>query len=199
VDLGARDVAESRVQEARAKAAELGPLLAARGVRRHLIGPLQRNKVNAALELFDLVQSVDSLRLGSKIAAAAAARGSPARVLLQVNGGEEPGKHGVAPAETEDAARALAEMPGLELAGLMAVTPLDAGERELRGIFRRVRGTFDALRTGAAALDLRHLSMGMSGDFELAIEEGATMVRVGSAVFAPDERPGRRSGERSWI
>jgi pyridoxal phosphate enzyme (YggS family) len=194
VELGVRDVGESRVQEARAKAVELGPLFAALGVRRHLIGPLQRNKVNAALELFDLVQSVDSLRLAGKIAAAAGARGATARVLLQVNGGEEPGKHGVTPAETEEVARAVAGLPGLDLAGLMAVTPLEAPERQLRAIFRRVRAAFDALRSGPSAPDLRHLSMGMSGDFELAVEEGATMVRVGSALFAPEAAGGPTSG-----
>ena len=198
VDLGVRDVAESRVQEAREKAAALGDLLAERGVRRHLIGPLQRNKVNAALELFDLVQSVDSLRLARKIATAAEARGRIARVLLQVNGGEEPGKHGVTPAEIVEAAHAVAALPGLALDGLMAVTPLEAPEADLRAIFRRVRSAFDALRAEEVRLDLRHLSMGMSGDFELAIEAGATMVRLGSAIFDPGPSTTHPSPSERW-
>jgi pyridoxal phosphate enzyme (YggS family) len=198
VDLGVRDVAENRVQEAREKAGALGSLFADRGVRRHLIGPLQRNKVNAALELFDLVQSVDSLRLARKIAAAAEARGRIARVLVQVNGGEEPGKHGVAPAEAVEAARAVAGLPGLALDGLMAVTPLEAPEADLRAIFRRVRSEFDALRAEEVRLDLRHLSMGMSGDFELAIEEGATMVRLGSAIFDPGPSTTHPSPSERW-
>ena len=181
---GVRDLGENRVQEARAKKPALADEIARRGVRLHMIGHLQRNKVGAALELFDLVHSVDSVPLARKISEHAAARGGPALVLLELNAGGETAKSGFALDAFEERVAELADLPGLEIGGLMTLAPLDAPERRLREIFGGLRERLGQLRDALPGHPVRHLSMGMSGDFEIAVEEGATLVRIGSAVFA---------------
>jgi len=169
VAAGVRDIGENYVQEAATKRAAVGG-----DVRWHLIGHLQRNKAARALELFDLIHSVDSVALAEALARHAAARGAPARALVEVNVGGEASKSGVAP----EALPALLERlrdPSLVIEGLMAVPPPGSPD-EVRDHFRRLR----ALRDAAG---LRELSMGMTDDFEVAIEEGATMVRIGRAIF----------------
>jgi pyridoxal phosphate enzyme (YggS family) len=180
---GVLDIGENRVQEARSKWPALAEELARRGVRRHLIGHLQRNKVPAALELFDLVHSVDSVPLARKISEHGAARGGRVPVLLQLNAGGEATKSGFAVDGFEDRLAELAELPGLEIGGLMTLAPLAAGEGRLREIFGGLRERLAGLRSALPEHPVRHLSMGMSGDFEVAVEEGATLVRIGSAVF----------------
>jgi hypothetical protein len=171
---GVPALGENRVQEARAKIAALG-----RPVPWHLVGHLQTNKARDALDLFDVIHSLDRLPLAVELARRA--RG-PVDVLVQVNLGAEPTKSGFAPAEVKAALDALGALPPLRVRGLMAIPPaVDAPERA-RPWFRQLRELRDA-----AGLD--HLSMGMSGDFEVAIEEGATMVRIGTAIFG--ERPPR--------
>jgi pyridoxal phosphate enzyme (YggS family) len=166
---GVRDIGENYVQEARAKRAVVGE-----GAVWHLIGHLQRNKVARALEIFDLIHTIDSVALGETVARHAAARGRPARVLVEVNSGGEASKSGVAP---DDVPALLARLrdPQLSVEGLMTIPPPGVPE-SARPYFRQLR----ALRDAAG---LRELSMGMSADFEIAIEEGATMVRVGRAIF----------------
>ena len=167
---GITAVGENRVQEARDK----GPLVAG-AVRWHLIGHLQSNKAKDAVRLFDMVQSVDSADLASRLGRAAEAAGKQLPVLLQVNVGEESQKSGASRADVASIAAAIRSIPSLELAGLMAIPP--AGEAEaMRPYFRTLRAMRDDL--GLAAL-----SMGMTDDFEVAIEEGATIVRVGRAIF----------------
>ena len=166
---GARDIGENYVQEAAAKRDAIGA-----AVRWHLIGHLQRNKAARALELFDLIHSVDTVSLGEALARHAAARGTPARVLVEVNVGGEASKRGVSPAALPALLEGLRD-PHLVVEGLMTVPPPGAAERT-RGYFRQLR----ALRDAAG---LPELSMGMTDDFEIAIEEGATMVRVGRAIF----------------
>jgi PLP dependent protein len=169
VAAGARDIGENYVQEAAAKRVAIGT-----AVGWHLIGHLQRNKAARALELFDLIHSVDGVAIGEALTRQAAVRGRPARVLVEVNVGGEASKRGVAP----EALPALLERlrdPHLVIEGLMTVPPPGAPERTRR-YFRQLR----ALRDAAGLPDL---SMGMTDDFEIAIEEGATMVRVGRAIF----------------
>ncbi|MDG6347682.1 YggS family pyridoxal phosphate-dependent enzyme [Luteimonas sp. 8-5] len=173
---------ENYVQEARAKAEALA---AAGGppVEWHLVGHLQSNKAALAADLFDWVQSVDSVRLAAALGRHRDAGRSPMNVLLQVNIDAEPGKHGCAPADVPALAAAVAAQPALALRGLMAIpAPLPEPERR-REAFARMRALFDSLRTQHAGVDT--LSMGMSDDAELAIAEGATMVRVGTALFGP--------------
>jgi hypothetical protein len=170
---------ENRVQEAREKIATLG-----RPVPWHLIGHLQTNKVRDAIELFDVVQSVDRLPLATELSRRAT---RPVDVLMQVNVGGEASKAGFALSEVKPALDALAAMPNLRVRGLMTIPPPSADPEAARPWFRTLRELRDA--TGLA-----ELSMGMSGDFEAAIEEGATMVRIGTAIFG--ERPRRASSAR---
>lgn len=173
---GITDFGENYVQEGSAKAAALTgrrePGQAA--PRFHLIGHLQRNKVRAALATFAILHTVDSPRLLDAIAAAAPRR--PVRVMLQVNVGAEPTKHGVAVAGLRSLVTAAADCPAVELLGLMTVPPASEDPETSRPYFA-------LLRRLAQEHGLRALSMGMSHDFEVAIEEGATHVRVGRAIF----------------
>lgn len=183
---GADIFGENRVQEAQQKA----PLVrAAVGTsetapRWHLIGPLQRNKVRHVFGLFELIHSVDNLPLIEELEKRAADRGERMRVLLQVNVAGEGAKHGCGPAEAEGLAAALEGSPHLKLEGLMTVPPLPENPEDSRPWFRKLRELRDRLAEAGRG-DLRELSMGMTADFEVAVEEGATMVRVGSAIFGP--------------
>jgi pyridoxal phosphate enzyme (YggS family) len=167
---GIAEVGENRVQEARDKK----PLV--RGsVRWHLIGHLQTNKAKDAVKLFDVIQAVDSLDLAEKLARAADAHGKRQEIMLQVNIGDEAQKSGIARGDVESIARQAAALTSLHVIGLMAIPPIGTAG-ETRPYFRELRLMRDAL-------GLRHLSMGMSEDFETAIEEGSTIVRVGRAIF----------------
>lgn len=194
LQLGVADLGESRVQvltQRTAQAAEFIQRRFAHGeggvpekVRWHLIGHLQRNKVKAALPLVSLIHSVDSLRLAEEIDAQAARLGRKAPLLMQVNGSEEPSKYGVAVGAAVHLAEQIDSMPNLQLVGLMTMGPLDQPEAKMRQAFSRTRELFDEMKwhkIGGA--NLRHLSMGMSDDFEMAIAEGSTMVRIGSLLF----------------
>jgi pyridoxal phosphate enzyme (YggS family) len=178
---GVTHVGENRVQEARGKWSELGWLEGTSGDRqptRHLVGHLQRNKVAPALDLFDVVQSVDSLPLAHKISDLSRRRGRRAKVFVQVNAGEEESKHGFAPPVLEDVLPELVSLDGLEVNGVMAMAPFDVPAARLHAIFADVHERFQRLRAAATGGGLQHLSMGMSGDFEIAVEEGSTMVRI---------------------
>jgi pyridoxal phosphate enzyme (YggS family) len=170
VAAGITDLGENRVQEARDKK----PLV--RGSARwHLIGHLQTNKAKDAVKLFDVVQSVDSLDLAEKLARAAESHGRTIGVMLQVNIGDEPQKSGIARDDVDAIATSAAALAPLHLIGLMAIPPVGTAD-ESRPYFRELRSMRDAL-------GLKELSMGMSEDFEAAIEEGSTIVRVGRAIF----------------
>ncbi|MDD5557670.1 MAG: YggS family pyridoxal phosphate-dependent enzyme [bacterium] len=176
---GARVIGENRVQEAREK----HPRLAGR-VAMHMIGHLQRNKAREALALFSMIHSVDSLRLAAEIDRVAARAGRSVPMLLEVNVSGEGSKYGIAPDELPAAVAALGAMRFVQLEGLMAMTPLAADPGESRPLFAALRRLAEeADRLAVPGVRMRHLSMGMSQDFEVAVEEGATMVRVGSAVF----------------
>ena len=186
--VGVTNLGENRVQEAAPKIEALG-----RGVAWHLIGHLQRNKANAAVALFDLIHSLDSLELAAALDRHAAAQGKRQRVLLQVNVSAEASKGGFAPAELRAAAARLAALPHLRPEGLMTMAPLGAAEGELRAVFGSLRSLRDELASSFPGDAWRHLSMGMTDDFEVAVEEGATLVRVGRAIFG--ERPPRVDDE----
>lgn len=179
---GVTDFGENYVQEAEAKIAAL----AARGVRPrwHMIGHLQRNKAKRAVELFDVVHTVDDAALGRALDRHAAARGVVLPVLVEVNVGGEASKSGVAPG---DAAALLAELgacAALRVDGLMTMPPPGADAEAARPYFRQTRELLERLRAAAPAnAPLQALSMGMSDDFAVAIEEGATLVRVGRALL----------------
>ena len=172
---GVRDVGENRVQEALAKISAVDVPL-----RWHLIGHLQRNKVKQ-LDGFQLVHSMDSARLADALAAYGTARGRPLDVLVQVNVSGEGTKGGYAPASLERESDRLRGLSGLVVRGVMTMAPLDAGAGTLRSVFAGVRRGGELLR--AAGHPATELSMGMSGDYEIAVEEGATLVRLGTVLF----------------
>ncbi len=174
---GQRAFGENYVQEAAAKIAALAPL----GLEWHLIGHLQSNKADIAARLFDWVQTVDRPKLVAALARHRPAALPPLNVLVQVNIDDEGSKSGCAPADIDALAAAVAAEPRLRLRGLMAIPAPFPDEAPRRAAFRRMRALFDALAARHPGIDT--LSMGMSGDFELAIAEGATMVRVGTALF----------------
>jgi pyridoxal phosphate enzyme (YggS family) len=177
---GLRDFGENRVQEAKSKRPELTEL----GATWHLIGHLQSNKARAARELFQWVHSVDSLRLAEKLALAADPGGAPLPVLIEVNLGEETSKAGVRAREVSALAEQIAPLEALELRGLMVIPPFFENPEDVRPYFRQLRtlaGDIEA--RNLPDVSMRELSMGMSHDFEVAIEEGATIVRVGTAIF----------------
>lgn len=178
-EAGQRVFGENRVQEALAKAAELPA-----DVDWHLVGPLQSNKARAAARLFGTLHAVDRPEIARRLAREAEALGRRLRVFLEVRLGEEETKHGVDPGALAAVAGEVAALPGLELVGLMAIPPFEEEQERARGWFRRLRELRDGL--GAQQPGFRGwLSMGMSHDFETAIEEGATHVRVGTDVFGP--------------
>jgi pyridoxal phosphate enzyme (YggS family) len=174
-DAGLKDVGENRVQEATSKMAEVSVPL-----RWHLIGHLQRNKVKQ-LDGFHLVHSMDSGRLADALDEHGRTRGKPMDVLLQVNVSGEGTKGGYGPADVEAEAERLVGMTGLLVRGVMTMAPFDADEATLRRVFSGARDAVERLR--AAGLPARDLSMGMSGDYEIAVEEGATLVRLGTVLF----------------
>jgi hypothetical protein len=177
IEAGVPALGENRVQEAKEKIAEIG-----RPVPWHLIGHLQTNKVRDALEIFDVIHSLDRLDLAKELDKRARARGRTVDTLVEVNLAGEASKGGVAPDGLDALLAAVAAMSTLKVRGLMAIPPEAKEPDDSRVWFR-------ALRKLAERHGFRELSMGMSGDFEVAIEEGATMVRVGTAIFGP--RPPR--------
>ena len=164
---GVTEVGENRVQEARDKK----PLVRGRA-RWHLIGHLQSNKAKDAVRLFDVIQTIDRTDLAEKVARAAASAGKVQEVLIEVNIGNEPQKSGAAPADAGALADSVHKLDSLRLRGLMAIPPAEDARR-----------SFGELRALRDRLGLEELSMGMTDDFETAIEEGATIIRVGRAIF----------------
>lgn len=178
---GVTTFAENRVQEAESKAPGLG-------AQWQMVGRLQSNKVGRAVALFDAIHSVDSFELAERVARAARDAGrDPFPVYLQVNVDADPAKQGFAPHALADLAPRIAAMPGLRVAGLMTVGRLVGGADEARPTFRALRELSDRVRAAEPAIGAG-LSMGMSDDFEVAVEEGATVVRLGRVLFG--ERPG---------
>jgi pyridoxal phosphate enzyme (YggS family) len=185
-DLGFTTFGENRVQEAREKIAALSlPSL-----RWELVGHLQTNKAAVAVELFDRIQSVDSIKLAEVLEKRAAAERKVLPILLEVNVAGEATKSGFAPEQVSDAVHAVAALPHLRPEGLMTIAPLVASPEEVRPVFRRLRELRDRVREAVplgADGGWQQLSMGMTDDFAVAIEEGATIVRIGRALFG--ERP----------
>lgn len=180
---GQKAFGENYVQEAAAKVAALAPL----GLEWHLIGHLQSNKADIAARIFDWVQTVDRLKLVGALARHRPTGLAPLNVLIHVNIDDEDSKHGCRPEEVDTLAAAVAQEPALCLRGLMAIPAPHPEQARRRAAFARMRALFDALASQYPQVDT--LSMGMSGDFPLAIAEGATMVRVGTALFGQRPSP----------
>jgi len=176
---GQRAFGENYVQESIDKIDALADLRA--GLEWHFIGPLQSNKTRPVAERFDWVHSVDRLKIAQRLAEQRPAHLPPLNVCVQVNISGEASKSGVAPDEVAEVARAVAALPSLRLRGLMAIPELASDPDAQRAPHRALRALFDTLRAGGLPLDT--LSMGMSADLEAAVLEGATIVRVGTAIF----------------
>lgn len=179
IDAGVKAIGENRVQEARDKWPHLKAV-----VERHLIGRLQRNKAGKAVELFDMIESVDRTSLAEAISRRAEAAGTVMPVLLEVNISGEPSKAGVEPDLVRSMIEEVAPLSGIRVQGLMTIGPMTRDESAIRSSFRKLRHIAGELSgTAPPGVAIKWLSMGMSGDYEIAIEEGANIVRVGSAIF----------------
>jgi pyridoxal phosphate enzyme (YggS family) len=197
LQLGVRDIGESRVQELVKRAGMIQEYLERRmarsqakppdqmaGPRWHMVGHLQRNKVRTALPWTALIQSLDSLRLAEAISAQAVKLGSTAEVLMQVNSSGEKTKFGTAVGAATHLAEQIVTLPNIRLVGLMTIAPLASSPDEARPFFERTRELFEEMRgERIVGPEFVQLSMGMSNDYVAAVEEGATMVRIGTALF----------------
>ncbi len=183
---GARRFGENHVQEAVAKIAALADLRPA--LEWHLIGPLQSNKTRVVAEQFDWVHSVDRLKIAERLAAQRPAAAAALQICLQVNIDGGASKSGLAPDAVSEVAHQVARLPNLRLRGLMAIPEPAEGDAAQRRPHRALHALFEQLRADGLALDT--LSIGMSADLEAAIAEGATLVRVGSAIFGSRSQPG---------
>ena len=181
-EAGLRDFGENRVQEAARKK----PLLEGLDITWHLIGHLQSNKARKARDLFKYVHSIDSLHVAAKLHEAASSSDAQLPILLQVNLGGEVTKFGLREEDAPEMADAVSRLPSLNLRGLMLIPPFFENPEEARRTFRRLRELAERITAGRLPnVSMKELSMGMSHDFEVAIEEGATMIRVGTAIFGP--------------
>lgn len=209
VEMGHLDLGESGVQSLVQRAAQIEEFLqrhrqlsggrasnVPRAVRWHMIGHLQRNKVRKAIGLARLIHSVDSLRLAEEIQGSSARQEEPVEVLVQVNVSGEKSKYGVAPAAARHLLDQIDTMLALRARGLMCMAPLADDPQKSRVVFDRGRELFEEIRrTGAGGERFDILSMGMSSDFEVAIECGSNMVRVGTAIFGPPTEPAEAHDE----
>lgn len=178
-DAGARDFGENKVQELTAKKPELPA-----DIRWHMIGHLQRNKVHQVVGKAVLIHSVDSLRLAQQIEAEAAKQGMDADILLEVNVAREESKFGFFLEEVEDALREISKYPHITVKGLMTIAPYVEDPEENRDIFKKLHQVFiDMKSKNIDNSNMSVLSMGMTGDYQVAIEEGSTMIRVGTGIF----------------
>jgi len=178
---GATVLGENRVQEALPKIHSLE-----KAVKWHFVGHLQTNKVKQIIGMFELIHSVDSLRLAQEISRWAERLGICQPILVQVNLSREASKFGLAPEEVKPIIQEIAGLPGIAIQGLMTILPLSSDPEAGRVYFRRLRVlASEVSRWGFSGVTMGELSMGMSDDFEVAIEEGATWIRIGTAIFGP--------------
>jgi hypothetical protein len=177
VEAGLREFGESKIQEAQEKVPAVNS--AAAGVKWHFIGHLQTNKAGKAASLFDCIQSVDSLRLAQKVSDSL--QGRAVDVLVEVKVSGEDAKFGINPDEAAGLIEGMNRLQGIRVKGLMTMAPYSENPEDARPYFREARKLFDSLKKAGYGMEV--LSMGMSGDYEAAIQEGSTMVRIGTAIF----------------
>jgi len=183
IECGIKIIGENRVQEAEAKFVQIPE-----GVEKHLVGHLQTNKAQKAVELFDLIQSVDSLRIAQKISTRAHRKGRVMDVLVEVNTSGEETKFGVKPEQTLPFVKSIAKLEGIRIRGLMTIGLFSPHPEDTRPCFKKLKKLFEEIKSAnIPGVEMRYLSMGMTGDFEVAIEEGSNMVRIGTGIFGPRE------------
>jgi PLP dependent protein len=180
IEAGIQIIGENKVQEAQAKREFVNP------VTWHMVGHLQSNKVKIAVQIFDMIQSVDSVGVAEEISKRCVVLQKNMPLLVEVNTSGEPSKFGCKPEEVIPVITRICNFPGIRIEGLMTVGLFSVEKDKIRKCFILLRQLAEKIRTlKLPGVDMRILSMGMSGDFELAIEEGATLVRIGSAIFGP--------------
>ena len=193
IEVGATDIGENYVQEAEEKKQALKKDLGHK-IQWHMIGPLQKNKINKALPIFDLIQSVDSIKLAREIDKRVEKAGKDfIPILLEINIGGEFTKYGIKPAEhkdfegyMEELAKDVSSLSHIRLEGLMTMGPLTGDPEKVRPYFKRVKNIFDNLaRLELERVNMKYLSMGMTNSYKVAIEEGANLIRIGTAIFGP--------------
>lgn len=181
IEAGVGIVGENYVKEAMEAFAVVGPK-----ARWHYIGHLQSNKVKKAVEIFDMIETVDSADLARDIGKRAAAAGKTMPILIEINSGEEEQKAGVRPAEAEALIRTVGEIPNIALRGLMTMGPYEGEPEDFRPYFKTTREIFAAVKKrDLPRVEMKYLSMGMSHSYKVAIEEGANLVRLGTKIFGP--------------
>jgi hypothetical protein len=180
IEAGIQVIGENKVQEAQAKRELVNP------ISWHMVGHLQSNKVKTAIQIFDMIQSVDSVGVAEEISKRCGLLHKTLPLLVEVNTSGEPSKFGCQPEEVEALVTRISSLPDIRVEGLMTVGLFSSEENKVRKCFILLRQLAEKIRTlRLPGVDMRVLSMGMSGDFELAIAEGSTMVRIGSAIFGP--------------
>jgi len=183
VDAGLTDIGENRVQDAQKKFSILDDVAS---VTKHFIGHLQTNKVKQALEIFDIIQSVDSLRLAQEIDKRAEVAVKTAEILFQVNMSGEEQKFGISKSNAAEMIKQSQELKNIRVLGLMTIAPMTDDKDIVRACFRDLRLLFEEMKSNfsnGGNIAMKHLSMGMTNDYKIALEEGANMVRIGSAIF----------------
>lgn len=195
VQSGVENIGENRAQEAVKKFQQLGTEINGKKFSWHFVGHLQTNKVRQIIDFIDLIHSLSSLSLASEIDKRAGRIGKIQRVLVQVNVAKEKGKFGLDPDSVFEFLHEIRKLDNLQVEGLMTVPPLFDNPQEARPIFAQFKRLFDQARNELRDMSLKYLSMGMTNDFEIAIEEGSNMVRIGRAIFQERDEPVRRRSE----
>ena len=179
IDAGIRIIGENYVQEAEKACREIGAK-----ARWHFIGHLQKNKVKKAVEICDMIETVDSLEIAAEIDKRCAQAGKTMPVLIEINCGREPQKAGVFPEAAPQLIKQISELTHIHIMGLMTMGPLTGAPEDYRPYFRETRKSFDALKnTALPRVEMKYLSMGMTGSYKVALEEGANIVRIGTLIF----------------
>ncbi len=181
VEAGVRIVGENYVQEAVEAYKVVG-----RRTRWHFIGHLQKNKVKKAVEIFDMIETVDSVELAREIDKRCAQKGKVMPVLLEINSGREPQKSGVFPESAEELIRQISTLKNIKIEGLMTIGPMFGNPEDARPTFKETKRLFERIKAASPpGVEMKHLSMGMTNSYRVAIEEGATIVRIGTRIFGP--------------
>ncbi len=189
IRLGITDIGENRVQDAQEKIAQIPD----KDIKWHMVGHLQRNKVKYAVGLFDMIHSVDSLGLAEELDRQVSLRGAKSKtqldVLLQINTSGEETKFGIEPEGVFDLIKEISKLNNIRIKGLMTITPIVKYPEEARQFFRKLKELKEEIILKYKEVDMNYLSMGMSQDFEVAIEEGANILRIGTAILGKSEEP----------
>ncbi len=181
IDAGVNIIGQNYVQEAQAAFRVIGER-----ARWHFIGHLQKNKAKKAIEIFDMIETVDSHGLAAELDKRCQSRGKVMPMLIEINSGKEPQKFGVLPEDTEDLIRQIAPFNGIKIQGLMTMGPMFGDPENARPYFQETRKTFEFIKNlDIPNVEMKYLSMGMTNSFRVAIEEGANIVRIGTLIFGP--------------